>query len=89
MPGGANIASGNNAYATGFLGSVGTLTVPSLSLGGSGTADFDLSNSTAGSNDLIRVNGGPSLGNSTTVVIDPYNGSLGSGNYPLFDYTVR
>jgi fibronectin-binding autotransporter adhesin len=80
---GANIAPGNNAAT----GNVGTLAVPSLSLAGSGTAYFDFSNSTTGSNDLIQVNGALSLGNSTTVVIVPYNGSLGSGAYRLFDYT--
>ena len=77
---GANIAPGNNL-------AIGTLTLPSLSLGGSGTAYFDLSNSTSGSNDLIQVNGALSLGNSTTIVVAAYNGSLGSGKYPLFDYT--
>ena len=50
---GANLAPGNNTTT----GGVGTLIVPSLSLGGSGTAYFDLSNSTSSGNDLIRVNG--------------------------------
>ena len=66
---GANLSPGSNVTT----GSVGTLTLPGLSLAGGGTAYFDLSNSPAGSNDLVRVNGPLTLGGSTTIAVNLTN----------------
>ena len=79
---GANIAPGSNVTT----GGVGTLALPNLSIAGGGTAYFDLSNSLNAGNDLVQVNGPLAFSGSTTVVINSYQGSLASGDYPLFDY---
>ena len=81
---GANIAPGNNVTT----GSVGTLSLPNLTISGGGTAYFDLSNSTSGSNDLIVAGGSLAFNGSTTVVVNPINSVLANGDYPLFDYNT-
>ena len=86
---GANLAPGNNAT----FGGVGTLTVPSLVLGGGGTAYFDLSavSTTAGNgtNDLVNVAGNFTLSGTTSVFVNLVNGSalVSGGTYSLFNYT--
>jgi fibronectin-binding autotransporter adhesin len=80
---GANLAPGSNVTT----GGVGTLTLPSLSIAGGGTVYFDLSSSINGGNDLVQVNGPLTLSGSTSVVVNPTNVVLASGDYPLFDYT--
>ena len=62
---------------------VGTLTLPALSTSGGATFNFDLSNSTAGSNDLVQVNGPLTLNGSNTVTVNRTNGGLGQRRVSL------
>jgi autotransporter-associated beta strand protein len=85
---GANLAPGINTS----FGSVGTLNVPNMALGGSGTAYFDLSavSTTVGGgvNDLVHIAGNLSLGGITSVYINMLNGTalVTGGTYTLFNY---
>ena len=54
--------------------------------GGAGVS-LAFSNSTSTGNQLVQVNGPVTLNGTTTVSIYDINGSLASGNYPLFAYT--
>ena len=84
---GAAIAPG----ATANSNNIGTLTLPSLAMGGGSTLSYDFSNSTTpggGVNDLIQVAGNLSLGGTTTLALNPSGGSYASGSpYTLLTYS--
>jgi fibronectin-binding autotransporter adhesin len=83
---GATISPGPGAAP----GSIGTLTLPSLTSNGAVTANFDLSGTTTaggGVNDLIAVTGNLNLTGPTAVEINSTAGTLASGTpYTLFTY---
>ena len=85
---GAGLSPGNNAAT----GSIGTLTLPNLSLAGGGTASFDLSGTAttvgSGVNDLVSVTNNLSLAGTTGVFVNLANGAslISGGSYGLFTY---
>jgi autotransporter-associated beta strand protein len=83
---GAILAPGNNTTT----GSIGTLNLSNLSLGGNGTAYFDLTTTTtpgSGVNDLVAVTGNLTLTGTTAISISTGGASLANGYYTLFTYT--
>ena len=69
-------------------GNAGTLTASAgVTLAGTNTLNFDLSNSTASGNDRINVTGGTLTLNSAVLnfTINLLNGELANGAYPLID----
>lgn len=81
-------ASGATVSPGASSGTAGTLTASAgLTLGGTSTLHYDLSNSTSIGNDRISVSGGTLTLSGATLnfAVNLLNGELASGTYPLID----
>lgn len=79
---GTKIAPGNGGAA-----GVGTLTITGATSLNDSTLQFQLSNSTVGTNDKIVSNSAITASGTNTINVTMTNGVLGSGSYRLLDYT--